>query len=128
MGVDQVVVLAVVLSVLMMFFALSVEYMVPMFQKIKFDQICRDYLIRSEANNGLTYKQIAELKNRLEESGLREVQIRFSEKDEVARREIMTFSVRALYTMYGIVDLFRRDTRVLHFHFERDFYARRIVE
>lgn len=128
MGVDQVVVLAVVLSVLMMFFALSVEYMVPMFQKTMFDQMCRDYLILAEANNGLTHKQVAEFKNRLEKSGLREVEIHFSEKDEVARRDIMTFSVRALYAMYGIVDLFRRDTRVLHFHFERDFFARRIVE
>lgn len=128
MGVDQVVVLAVVLSVLMMFFALTVEYLVPMFQKTMFDQLCRDYLILAEANNGLTKQQVVEFKTKLENYGLRNIQIQFSEKDEIARREIMTFSVRAVFTMHGIVDLFQREDRNLPFTFERDFMARRIVE
>lgn len=128
MGVDQVVVLAVVLSVLMMFFAVSVDYLIPMFQKTMFDQLCRDYLIIAEANNGLTQQQVSEFKARLESSGLGEIQIRFSEKDQVARREVITFSVRAVYSIHGIVDLFRRDTRRFPFQFERDFIARRIVE
>lgn len=128
MGADNVVVLAFALVVLLVFSAIFVEQMTPMFAKARFDELCRNYLLIAEANNGLTGNQQKKLSTELEEMGLQDIQIRIQARDQIARRGMMDLIVRCKYVYSSIGSLFDRTSKELAFHFERGFLARRIVE
>lgn len=127
MGVDHVVVLAFALIFLLLFSALFVEQIAPMFKKAQFDELCRNYLLIAEANNGLTSKQKAELVKELESLGLDEIKIAVDDKDTIARRKELSLKVQGIYRLNVIVDFLRREERKIVFGFERHFLARRIV-
>ncbi len=128
MGADNVVVLAFALVVLLLFSAVFVEYIAPMYKKAHFDEICRRYLLIAEANNGLTARQMNELRKEIEALGLTDITISTDFKDAVARRNIMTLDIECRYVYSTPAELLRRETKELIFKFARHFLARRIVE
>lgn len=128
MNADNVVVMAICLAVLLVFLVVFVEHMAPMFMKARFDEVCRNYLLIAEANNGLDSAQRTRLKDELSSLGLKNISINVSEKDSVARRRIMQLEVECLYEYGSLVDLFKREDRNLSFVFDRRFLARRIVQ
>lgn len=128
MGADNVVVLAFALVVLVLFSAVFVEYIAPMYKKAHFDEICRNYLLIAEANNGLTALQQERLLQEIESLGLTDVDINISSKDSVARRAIMSLDIECRYIYSSPAEFLRRETRELIFKFARYFVARRIVE
>ncbi len=128
MGIDHFLVMGVGIAILVVFSAVFVEYISPMFSKAQFDEICRDYLLRAEASNGLSASDIESLEESLEKMGLEDIEIDISETNSVARRSVMKISIRCHYIFNAIVDLGSRKEKDLVFSFERHFMARRIVE
>lgn len=128
MGVDNIVVTAFALVVLLLFSAVFIEHIAPMFAKARFDELCRSYLLVAEANNGLTRTQITQLGDELSKMGLVDITIKVDDKDSVARRKLMSLDVECKYVFHTMVDFLHRGEKELLFTFERHFMARRIVE
>ncbi len=128
MGIDNFVVLVFGLAVLVMFSAVFVEHISPMFSKARFDELCRDYLLRAEAQNGLSSSDIDALEEKLKNMGLEDIEIEVNTINSVARRNVMKLNVTCRYIYNAILNLQNREERNLVFSFERHFMARRIVE
>ncbi len=128
MGIDHLLVMGVGLAILVVFSAVFVEYISPMFSKAHFDEICRDYVLRAEAENGLSSSDRKSLEEKLEKMGLENIEIDITEINSVARRSVMKISIKCHYIFNAIVDLGSRKEKDLVFSFERHFMARRIVE
>lgn len=128
MGTDNVVVLAFSLVILILFTAVIVDYISPMFLKTRFDELCRHYLLIAEANNGLSSSHRKELEKDLINLGLKDIRIKVDGQDTVARRKEYILSVECKYAMNVMKQIFVRGSEDLVLKFENGFLARRIVE
>lgn len=128
MGTDHVVVLVFSLVILILFTAIIVDYISPMFLKTGFDELCRHYLLIAEAGNGLSKSQRKALEEELTAMGLKDIKINVAEQDTIARRKEYVLQIECKYSMNVMKKIFIRSTEELTFKFENGFLARRIVE
>jgi len=71
----QVVILALVVVFLFMFIIGNIEYSLPFFQRIKFDNVCNKYLAIIQAEGGLNTTDRDNLINELDKIGFTNVSI-----------------------------------------------------
>lgn len=128
MGTDQVIVATVILAVIVVFTIISIEYMSPMFIKLAFDRVCRDYLLIAEANNGLSLLHKKQLEEKLLDLGLESVSIKAPAEGSVTRRSLMTVNISGRLEHSNFVALFKREKRSISLNFDRSFLTRLIVE
>ncbi|MDO4799324.1 MAG: hypothetical protein Q4A52_02260 [Bacillota bacterium] len=128
MGIDQIVVAAVLIAALFSVFVLCVEFVLPLFTKLAFDQICRDYLLVAEMNNGLATDDVDTFQERLASLGLRDVRIDVSGPGEVKRGDWIRIKVSAMLDRSRLTGLFQRGEESLTLSYQRRFLARKIVE
>lgn len=128
MGIDQVLVIGVVLVLILAIFVSLFDMVLPIIVKGQFDDLCRNYLLLSESQNGLDHADIVKLKLELGELGISDLDISYQEKHEVTRGGIHAFEVSGLYKYSKMQTIFKREQVELPFKFKRDFIARKIVQ
>ncbi len=75
MSPGNLVILSLVLIFLFMFAVGNIEYSLPFFQRIKFDNICNKYLSIVQAEGGLSITDRNNLTNELENIGFTDISI-----------------------------------------------------
>lgn len=128
MGIDQIVVAAVLIAALFSVFVLCVEFVLPLFTKLAFDQVCRDYLLVAEMNNGLAADEVVAFRDHIASLGLRDIRIDVSGPGQVKRGDWIWIKVSAMLDRSRLTGLFQRDEESLTLRYLRRFLARRIVE
>jgi len=127
MGIDQVVVIGVLIIILMALFVTAIDYLIPVIIKIEFDSICRNYVLIAEAQNGLTFDDIEKLKSEIEALGLTPITVNIGLINESKRGSINAFQVESIYQNNYFISLFKRGQNEIRFIFEQDFLSRKII-
>lgn len=128
MGIEQVLIMGVVLVIVFALFVVLFDMIMPLVVKGQFDDVCRTYLLLSEAQNGLEYAEIEKLTLELEQIGIGDLELSYRKKHEVVRGGIHAFEVLGIYRYDKMQTLFKREQVELVFKFKRDFIARKIVQ
>lgn len=97
MSPGSLVVLALVLVILFLFAVGNIEYSLPFFQRIKFDNICNKYLAIVQAEGGLSMTDRNNLTSELENIGFNNVII-IAPTNRLAWNSEATLRVEADYT------------------------------
>lgn len=127
MGIDQVVVMGVLIVVLMALFVMTFDFMLPMLTKLQYDAICRKYVLIAEASNGLSEHEVNALKNELTQLGMKEIDVTCGGPNQVKRGEKNEFKVEADYAASWFISLFRREEKIQKMVFQQSFLSRKIV-
>lgn len=128
MGIDQVLVMGIVLVLVLAIFVALFDMILPLIIKGQFDDVCRNYLLLSESQNGLDSEDIVQLKIELEDLGIEALNFSYHEKHEITRGGIHAFEVQGVYRYFKLQTIFKREAVELPFVFKRDFIARKIVQ
>ena len=121
-------VIGIVLVIVLAIFVALFDMILPIIVKGQFDDLCRNYLLLSESQNGLYDEDILKLKVALEELGINDLTVTAQEKHEVTRGEMHAFEVLGVYRYYRMQSIFKREQIELPFKFKGDFLARKIVQ
>jgi len=127
MGVDQTVVMGVSLVILLALFVMAFDYVVPMIVKFEFDSVCRDYVLLSESQNGLSTYDLDKLTLEIEALGLVDNRITCGKIGTVKRGEVHVFKVEGIYRHKRFTSVFTRKEKEIQFIFKQDYLARKIV-
>lgn len=71
----------------------SVQFLIPLNQKVEMDQVCRDYMYRVNVSQGLATAEKNALTLNLEQIGLDKIRVTCPGEGELARREQGLFKV-----------------------------------
>lgn len=127
MGIDQTVVMGVVLVILLALFVTAFDYVIPMIVKFEFDAVCRDYILLSESQNGLSIIDYQDLIFEIEQLGLVDTRVKYGKIGEIKRGEVHVFEVEGIYKHNRFTSLFARTEKEIQFRFKQDYLARKIV-
>lgn len=127
MGVDQTVVMGVALVLLLTLFVMAFDYVIPMIVKFEFDAVCRQYVLLSESQNGLSNEDFQTMILELEALGLIDNQIECGRIGEVKRGEVHEFEAQGTYMQKKLTSVFTRTEHEILFRFKQDYLARKIV-
>lgn len=105
----------------------AVYYLLPLYQKIQLDQVCRDYMYQVNASEGLSSDLRLALEAELEEAGLASVAINGPAAGTLKRREKQVFKVEGLLTLRLASGFLTFEDRGVVYEFEGWVYGKRII-
>ena len=127
MGMDQVVVMGVLIIVLITLFVMTFDFLVPLMTKLEYDAVCRKYMLLAEAHNGLRATDKADLEMELIDMGLAEINIECGLQNQMKRGEKNEFRVESTYASSWFTTLFKRSEKQQKMVFHQTFMARKII-
>lgn len=126
MEISNVVVVALAILILLCFAVFVVELFIPLQMKVEVHKICRPYLFSLEAQGRLESEDLIEINNLMHKIGLSSVQVELVHNGE-AFGDRVTLKIRGLYINEPMINLFKRQSQVLEFNYEKEISIRRIV-
>lgn len=105
----------------------AVLYLIPLYQKIQLDQLCRDYMYQVNASEGLESTQRNLMISELETSGLTELEIDSPEAGTLKRREKRAFVVRGKLMLRVASGFLTFEEQQVIYEFKGWVYGKRIV-
>ena len=89
--------------------------------------VCREYVLLSESQNGLTIDDFEAMNLALEQLGLIDNRIECGKIGEVKRGSIHVFEVESKFLQKRFVSVFSRTETEIPFKFKQDYLARKII-
>ena len=126
MEISNVIVLALALLILLCFTVFVVELFIPLQMKVEVHKICRPYLFTLEAEGKLETEDLIEINRLLHKIGLSSVQVELVHNGG-AFGDRVNLKVRGLYRNESMISLFKRQSQVLEFNYEKEVSIRKIV-
>lgn len=122
-------ILASLMGVLMIAFCLvtSVLYVLPLYQKIQLDQLCRDYLYAVNASDGMTVAVKTTLIRELEAEGLTDVGVVAPIEGTLKRRERQAFQVSGKLQLREASGFLQFQSKTVVYEFKGWVYGKRII-
>jgi hypothetical protein len=127
MGIDQVIVAGIVIIIVITICLVFFDFLMPLYAKQQFENLCRTYVLIAESENGLSTEKSNRLKEKILTLGVEDVVITAQNINEVKRNETIEIKVEGQYVVGGITGLFKRENKTMSFKFESEVYARRVV-
>lgn len=122
-------VIAAMMGALLILFCVvaSILFLIPLYQKIQLDQICRDYSYRINSTEGMNIEMRNDLVGQLTSQGLNEVIIQCPEEGALKRRERRKFLVTGTLKLRLPSGFLVINTQVAEYEFEGWVYGKRII-
>lgn len=127
MGIDQVIVAGIVIIIVISICLVFFDFLMPLYVKQQFENVCRTYVLIAESENGLSTEKRNQLKDKILSLGVEEVVVTAQNINVVKRNEAIQIKVEGHYSVNGITTLFKRENKTMPFKFESEVYARRVV-
>ncbi len=127
MGIDQVLVFCIILVIGLFFFVTMTDYMIPVYLKLEFDSICRDYVLLIEAQNGLDENQKNALKQELTDMDISISSITCSSPGTIKKGDWIVFSVEGEFSRSMIKTLFSREEETYAFRFKQNVVSSKVT-
>lgn len=105
----------------------AVFYIIPLYQKIQLDEVCREYTYMVNVNEGMDEAQRLSLEAELALIGLRDIRITCPAVGNLMRRERKAFVVTGILqykTVKGFIDF---GTEEGHYDFKGWVYGKRVI-
>lgn len=112
---------------ILMVFTQMIYYLMPIQAKLEMNQICRQYALTCEIQNGLTTQQINQMMEQLKHLGLREVQVTAPQLGHLDLGEKTELIVKAEFDSPEVSERFisRLVNRV--FEYRISIYGRKVI-
>lgn len=105
----------------------AVYYLIPLYQKIQLDQLCRDYMYQVNASEGLSSDLRLALEAELEAAGLTSVTISSPGTGALKRREKQAFQIGGVLTLRLASGFLTFEEREVGYEFKGWVYGKRII-
>ncbi len=123
MGIEQVIVFAILLILTLFFFVVIMDYMVPLYLNFEFNGICRSYALLIEAQNGLNDDQKNAFIEKLKQRNVTVTQIDCSKPSQIKKGDWIHFSVVAENSRSVFKALFERETKTYVYKFTQEIIS-----
>jgi len=127
MGIDQVIVAGIVIIIVISICLVFFDFLMPLYVKQQFENLCRTYVLIAESENGLSTEKSNRLRDQITFLGVENIIITAKNINEVKRNETIEIKVEGQYVIKGITALFKREDKSMSFRFESEVYARRVI-
>ncbi len=127
MGIDQVIVAGIVIIIVISICLIFFDFLIPLYVKQQFENMCRTYVLIAESENGLSAEKRNQLITKITKLGIENAVITSKNVNEVKRNETIKIKVEGQYVVSGITALFKRENKTMSFIFESEVFARRVV-
>lgn len=104
-----------------------VNYLLPLYQKIQLDQVCRDYMYQVNAKEGLDSDLRQGLEAELAAAGLDSVNIQCPNSGQLGRREKQAFRVEGVLRLRLASGFLTFEDREVVYGFKGWVYGKRII-
>lgn len=121
----KAIVTGIVLVILAVMLAYSIEYFIPLSKKADMDIVCRNALLRMENSGGMTEARRDELQDELEALNLEDVIIQGTA--DAKHGDSLTLHVECVYRYDRILSLFKREADNQRMVYEKTCMSRRVV-
>ncbi len=105
----------------------SIYYLIPLYQKVQMDQICREYTYMINTKEGISPAMRENLKTELTQLGLEVIEIQCPEGGTLMRRERKPFVVKGLVKYKEVVGFINIREAEGHYEFTGWVYGKRII-
>ena len=105
----------------------AVLYLLPLYQKIQMDQLCRDYLYAVNANEGMNLMARTALVDELEAEGLTDVYVTAPNPGALRRRERQAFQVSGKLELSEASGFLQFRSKTVVYEFKGWVYGKRII-
>lgn len=105
----------------------AVLYLLPLYQKIQMDQLCRDYLYTVNASEGMTVTVRTALTEELEAEGLTEIRVTAPNAGSLKRRERQAFLVSGKLQLSEVSGFLQFRSKTVVYEFKGWVYGKRII-
>lgn len=121
--------IAAMMGTLLIAFCLvaAILYLLPLYQKIQLDQLCRDYMYQVNASEGLNIELRNRLTNELTQMGLSELEIQSPQEGQLKRREEKLFTIRGELRLRLPSGFLTFEERVVTYEYKGKVYGKRII-
>jgi hypothetical protein len=126
MDISNVIVLALAILILLGFAIFVVELFIPLQMKLEVHKICKPYLFVLEREGSLDVEDINKINHHMVQIGLTSVVIEVSQNGEKFG-DWVTFKIQGLYINEPMIELFKRQSQVLEFNYEKEISIRKII-
>ncbi len=122
---DQYVIFGIVLILIVAMLVGGIDYLMPVYAKLRMNDTCRDYALIVAADGQLLESEKEDLKTALSSSGIKDIKLNLDTKS-FKRKEIIHFEVSGVYEGNHFISLFKRGVKDYDFKFEEDVAYRKI--
>ncbi len=105
----------------------AVFYLIPLYQKIQLDEVCREYTYMINVGEGMNTTQRETLKTELSEIGLKDVAIECPDSGELMRRERKAFVVTGVVEYKAVNGFIDIGTEKGNYEFKGWVYGKRVI-
>lgn len=105
----------------------AIFYIIPIYQKIQLDEVCREYTYMINVNEGMETSQRQALENELNAIGLKDVLITCPEVGKLIRRERQAFVVTGVVQYKAVTGFIDFDTEEGRYEFKGWVYGKRVI-
>ena len=127
MSIENTIILGISLIIICILFVSLFEYLLPMFVKLEFDDVCRTYFLIAEENNGLNAKEVDAITSQLSKMKIKDIKITCNGPNTARKGELSKIEIVGTYEYSGFLTLFKKTTKVVQLIFQKDYLARKIV-
>lgn len=121
--------IAAMMGTLLIAFCLvaAILYLLPLYQKIQLDQLCRDYMYQVNASEGLDIELRKNLTTELDQMGLSELVIQSPQAGQLKRREEQQFTIRGKLKLRLPSGFLTFEEREVTYEYKGKVYGKRII-
>lgn len=127
MDISQTVVTGIVIVIIVCISAATMTLVLPLYSEYTFSNICRNYGLVMETENGLSDANRQNLEAELMQMGMVDVTIEAPNPFEVSFNTMMPFKVKGTMNHDFFASIFERKKRALIFHFETNVLSRKVA-
>lgn len=127
MGIDQTIVFCFTLVVCIFLMAVMIESVMPLYLKLQFDNICRNYSLIIEANNGLSEAEEEEFRKKLIDMDLNVEKLSCTRPHKTKKGDWILLEVEGIKEMNSSVGLFKREVKAYRYSFIQDIVSTRAI-
>lgn len=105
----------------------AVFYIIPLYQKIQLDEVCREYTYMVNVNEGMDESQRRALEGELAEIGLEDLAVTCPNLGNLSRRERKAFVVTGVVKYKTITGFMAFGTEEGRYEFKGWVYGKRVI-
>jgi len=124
---DQAVLMSLILVILVIVIVFFFDIITPIYTKIAFDSICREYAVIIAAEGSLTETEKDEMTKEIRDKNISNISFSIEEASVLKQKEIIHVSVSGDYESHKFSSLFKRELEILEFSFDQNVRYRKIT-
>lgn len=115
------------LVIFLMISVMMIEYYIPLNAKANFNSICSNYMIKAETYGGLSNSDEEELRSKLDQIGLDNIQISYPGKNSKKKGQDINLKIDGIFSYKQVTGFALKKEKSLYFTYDRRTISKRVT-